>query len=462
MYRHSPENFKRLMYFSSMVAEAPVETAQFAAFTGIAVFEGIPTGDGRFIEADALRWDDVLPVPLQYSFSGGGHEQTVDVGWVDSFTRKGAEIQMAGRYDLSTENGREAAKLADQADGTPGLTSHVSIVMDEMSFSVKVRSEVIDQMEEEMQALMEGEVPEESGPDENGYVTVYTYNDGDEMMFVTDAQIRAVTMVSTAAFKDAKVALTGEMVDAPLVASAAPLAPPAAWFEDPHLTGPTKMRYTAEGRVYGHLAADRTCHIGFLNECIAPPKSEHDYAFFKTGTTLTAEGDEIHTGVITMSTLHANPKLSASAAQAHYENTGLAMADVNVGQDAYGIWIAGALRPKVTEEQKRDLRGATLSGDWRGIQGNRELIGALAVNTGGFPIPETQGYVSHGEEMSLVASGIVTESGPTMTVGDVVVEVHPQMVFGEDWNLMADFINGLKAEKFAAEAKDLLADILGD
>jgi hypothetical protein len=333
--------------------------------------------------------------------------------------------------------------------------------MDEMSFSVKVRAEVIDQMEEEMQALMEGEVPEESGPDENGYVTVYTYNDGDEIMSVSDAQIRAVTMVSTAAFKDAKITLTGEQVEGTaLVASAAPLAPPEAWFEDPHLTGPTKMRYTEDGRVYGHLAADRTCHIAF-NECVAPPRSARDYAFFKTGTLVTAEGTEVAVGVITMDTGHANPRISAAAAMAHYENTGKVVADVTVGHDAYGIWVAGALRPNVTDEQKRALRAASLSGDWRGIQGNRELIGALAVNIPGFPIPEIQGYVSHGEEMSLVASGIVTEPGPTMQIGEVTVEVHPQMVFGEDWNLMADFINGLKAEKYASEAEDIMARMLG-
>lgn len=466
MYRSATRrNLQRLSQFTALAVAPEAEVAQYAPFAGVAVFEGIPTGDGRLIEKNALRWDDVLPVPLQYSFTGGGHDDVVDVGWVDTMERKGSEIQITGRFNLSNENGLAASKLVDQADGTEGLTSHVSIVMDEMSFAIKVRKEVMDKMDEEMQSLLDGEVPDEPPADAEGYVTVYESNDGDEIMAVTDAQVRAVTMVSTAAFKHARIGLTGEPVSvvqepAAIAASAAPLSPPAAWFEDPHLTGPTKMRYTEDGRVYGHLAAWRSCHIAYVDQCVAPPESLNGYAYFKTGTLLTKEGNEVHVGVVTMDTGHAHPKLSAAAAMAHYENTGKVVADINIGHDQYGIWVAGALRPNVTEVQKRALRAASLSGDWRGIQGNRELIGALAVNTPGYAIPEIQGYAAHGEEMTLVASGIVTETGPTQKVGDVVVEVHPQMVFGEDWDLMADFLNDLRAKKYAAEAKSLLAEIL--
>jgi hypothetical protein len=460
MYRNAHRrNTVRAHQFTAVAVEP--ETAvehQFMPFEGIAVYEGIPTGDGRFIEPNALRWEDVLPVPLQYSPTGGGHDDVLDVGWVDEFTRTGNEIRMKGRYDLTTEVGREAARLADQMDGTEGLTPHVSIVMDEMSFAIKVRAEVLEAMNEELQALMDGEVPPEPKPDENGYVTVYEQNDGDEIMSVSDAQIRAVTQVSTAAFKDAKVKITGEPYSETeaLVASAAPLKPPAAWFEDPNLTGPTKVRYTEDGRIFGHLAAWSSCHIGY-DECTAPPMSATDYMYFRTGTLLTKEGTEVPVGVITMGTTHANPRWSAAAAQAHYENTGSVVADINIGHDNYGIWVAGALRPGVTEEQKRALRAAPLSGDWRMLQGTRELIGALAVNTPGFPIPETQGYVANGEPMTLVASGIVTEERDAAPK----IEVHPEVIFGEDWKYIAEFVNAKKKEDLERQTDALLAEIMG-
>lgn len=460
MFRNAARrNATRAHLFTAVATETETQTQhQFLPFEGIAVFEGIPTGDGRFIEPNALRWEEVLPVPLQYSPTGGGHDDVLDVGWVDSMERHGSEIRYKGRYDLTTEVGREAARLANQLDGTPGLTPHVSIVMDEMSFSVKVRKEVLDAMDEEMQALLDGEVPPEPQPDENGYVTVYTQQDGDEIFSVSDAQVRAITQVSTAAFKDATVNIAGEAYSdvEPLVASAAPVKPPAAWFENPNLTGPTKVRYTEDGRVYGHLAEWGTCHIAY-EECVAPPESDNDYMYFRTGTVLSADGTEAHTGVVTMDTLHAAPKLTAAAAQAHYENTGKVVADINIGHDNYGIWVAGALRPGVTEEQKRALRAAPLSGDWRMIQGRRELIGALAVNTPGFPIPETKGYISNGQPVSLVASGIVTEEkdeSPKM-------EVHPEVVFGEDWKYIAEFVNMKKKEDLDRQADALLLDIFG-
>ena len=463
MYRNAHRrNATRAHQFTAVVDEPVVETQhQYVDFEGIAVFEGIPTGDGRFIEPNALRWEDVLPIPLQYSPSGGGHDDVLDVGWVTEMTRDGAAIKYKGRYDLATEHGREAARLANQADGTNGLTPHVSIVMDEMSFSIKVRKEVLDEMDEEMQALLDGEVPPEPAPDENGYVTVYEQKDGDEIFSVSDAQIRAITQVSVAAFKDATVNIVGEPYsDAPeepaLVASAAPVEPPAAWFEDPALTGPTKIRVTEDGRIFGHLAAWGTCHIAY-EECVAPPMSDNDYMYFRTGTCLTAEGTEVHVGVVTMGTGHADPRLSFASAKAHYENTGLVVADVNIGHDQYGIWVAGALRPNVTDAQKRELRAAALSGDWRPVQGRRELVGALAVNIPGFPIPETRGYVSHGEPVSLVASGIVTEEKDAAPK----LEVHPEVIFGEDWKYIAEFVNMKKKEDLERQAQELLNDILG-
>jgi 2'-5' RNA ligase len=68
----------------------------------------------------------------------------------------------------------------------------------------------------------------------------------------------------------------------------------------------------------------------------------------------------------------------------HYADTGRAVADVTIGEDRHGIWVAGKLRPGVSDADVATLRGSALSGDWRPIGGNLELAGILAVNNPGF------------------------------------------------------------------------------
>ena len=69
--------------------------------------------------------------------------------------------------------------------------------------------------------------------------------------------------------------------------------------------------------------------------------------------------------------------------------------------------MAGAVRPGTTPDQIRALRAAPLSGDWRTIGGNLELVGALAVNVPGFPVPRPAGRIDSDEMVTLVAAGVV-------------------------------------------------------
>ena len=118
------------------------------------------------------------------------------------------------------------------------------------------------------------------------------------------------------------------------------------------------------------------------------PKSATKYSAFLTGTVLTAEGVEVRTGPLTMDTVHPDLKKAASDAQAFYAHTGSAVADVAIGEDKYGIWIHGAMRPGVTAEQVRALRASDISPDWRTVNGKpRELCALLAVNNSGFKMP---------------------------------------------------------------------------
>jgi hypothetical protein len=83
------------------------------------------------------------------------------------------------------------------------------------------------------------------------------------------------------------------------------------------------------------------------------------------------------------------------------------VADVTSGEDQFGIWVAGALRPGLAPARVRELRAAKLSGDWRRIGGQLRLVAFLAVNVPGFPVPRLRAEVNEGRQLSLVASGIM-------------------------------------------------------
>ena len=114
-------------------------------------------------------------------------------------------------------------------------------------------------------------------------------------------------------------------------------------------------------------------------------------------------GDDINVGQITLVGGHASLEASVADAVAHYDNTDSAMMDVAVGEDRHGIWVAGALRPDVDELRLRKLRASGVSGDWRPINGNLEMVACCAVNVPGFPIPRAR--VAAGMPVALVAAG---------------------------------------------------------
>lgn len=191
-----------------------------------------------------------------------------------------------------------------------------------------------------------------------------------------------------------------------LVASVHEL-PPGDWFHDPQLSGPTPFTVMENGRVFGHVATWGVCHIGMQNVCTVAPTSPSHYAYYRTGAIDTTLG-EVAVGQITMGSGHADIRANSVKAVAHYDNVGTAVADVAAGEDAYGIWVAGALRPTVTEDQRLALKAASLSGDWRSIQGNLEMVAALAVNVPGFPIPRnTSLAASAAHQDALVAAGVI-------------------------------------------------------
>lgn len=375
---------------------------------GVLTIEEELTGDGRMFTANAVRWEQ-LPVPLRWvKLDVGEHMNAIVVGRIDEVYREGNRIMGRGIFDMGSEEGREAARQVKE-----NLTPGVSVDLDEVSFEIRVRAEA------------EIQEPQE---DLEGRQTVMRYGPDDEVMITSDARLRAATIVATPAFADARIYLVDEMPQEDqeemkvlkqdpeeegsyeeLLASVSQISRPSVEdFRDPKLSGPTPLTVEDDGRVYGHLAVWGTCHVGFPGECVEAPSSASNYAYFRTGAVRTIEGMEVGVGRITLDTTHAGRRLGATDTAAHYEHTGIAVADVAAGEDAYGIWIAGVLRPGVSDDQVRILQASPLSGDWRRIGGQLELVAALAVNSPGFPIPRA--LVAGGSVQSLQSSGIVARA----------------------------------------------------
>lgn len=434
-----------------IVPEPDPAPAPDGRWEGVIAREGEMTGDGRLIEDGALRWDD-LPIPLRVAFKDvGGHDGAEVCGRIETVERReGGDIYATGTFDLGSAVGTEAFRQV-----TEQMSNGVSIDTDDVTFRIMAKADMTGADVADSSNADDGEL------DPDGRVKVAAMSASDELTVIESARLRAATLVAVPAFATARVYAAGQApgtstpaerdenvdsaekmarsadADLPsrdaLTAAAIPTAPPEAWFKDPQLTGPTALVVEDDGRVYGHIAAWGTCHIGQIGKCVEPPTSPSNYAYFRTGALQTAEGTSVAVGHLTMGTGHAGPRDSANAAAEHYDNTGTVFADVAAGEDAYGIWVAGSLRPGITAEQVRVARSAPISGDWRTIRGALELVGALAVNVPGFPVPRPQGLLASGEVRSLQASGVVAHddsaaraahpssrmAGDGLTLGDI-------------------------------------------
>lgn len=402
-----------------------MEFPEAARWSGPIGFEGVPTGDGRLMEKDSLRWEN-LPLPFRHTpEDNGSHDGAIVVGLIDKIERRDdGVIWGEGPLDMGSDAGREAYRLAKE-----GYLRGVSMDLDDVSIEVRIAKEIWDEMNEALGDLFAEEEPleeededggEDGGPeiDDEGRVTVVKMSPDDEVTVVTSGRIRAATLVDIPAFHEAQV--TVEAVElgekeqdelAVLVASAhaIPNDPPSEWFYYPEPDVPTALTVTEEGQVYGHLALWGIDHIGHAanGQSVHAPRSMTNYAYFHLGVVVTEDGKEVPTGKITLDTKHAGERWSGARAAAHYDHTGTVTADVRAMDGVHGVWLAGALRPGVTPAQIRALRAAPLSGDWRDMGGNLELVAALSVNVPGFPVPRPAAVVASGRVKSLVAAGMV-------------------------------------------------------
>lgn len=340
------------------------------------------TGDGRrYLSSGGAHRD--LPLPLMANLETAyGHEGAFLAGRIETLTLGTPEITGGGFFADTDEARLVAAHIAAQ--------------------NIRGISADLDNLVGDYQAVEY---------DEEGFPIDYLFE-------ASEWRIIGATVTPFPAFAECMIELgtsdaapaddsdeqpaEDAAATAPVVAAGGPARPPAAWFENPQLDELTAPVFEDDGRCYGHLAAWHECHIAFEDACTCAPHSQTDYAYMQTGYLVTAEGDSVAVGALTLGTGHADLSLSARDAAAHYDNTGTAYADCAFGEDEHGIWFAGAQRPGLTEDQLRVARCSALSGDWRPIGGSLELVAALAVNVPGFPIPRAR--VASGHQTALVAS----------------------------------------------------------
>lgn len=246
-----------------------------------------------------------------------------------------------------------------------------------------------------------------------------------------------------------------------LVASMAPLAPPASWFAHQDIVpSAAGLEITPEGQVRGYLALWKTCHrsVG-KGTCVKPPRNTTGYEQFRLGSVLTAEGELVKVGRISVGGGHADPWLGVIPAKEHYDNASTATAIVVPHQDKHGIQLAGGLVPGATPEQVAALRRHQVSGDWRFHAKRMELVAVLAVNTPGYPV-----FAQDGDNMTLLAAMSFEETEdheheefemaePDETIEEsVIVPVEARVEFsGEDVEDLA--------EKVAVRAMDRLEEM---
>ena len=351
---------------------------------------GIPTGDGRVLAPGQGTSRD-LPLPLSYQAqSSDGHGGSVVVGRIETMTFGDGMVTATGSL-LEAAYGTDVIELLENGVIGP------SVDLDDIEYVM----------------------------------------DDDENLVLTQWRVAGATLVAIPAFADVSLTLdplpaepaegTEGTPVAPALdsmwASASPFAepatsvlPPVTAFMRPDVDrltpltcSPTSSGWT---KVFGHIAPWGACHVG-LPGCVTAPSSPSGYSYFMQGEQLTEGGEIVPVGVMVAGPRHADAQLAYRAAQDHYDDPSAAVAKVVAGEDEFGIWVAGWILPTASEEAVNVFRSNPVSGDWRRVGGNLEMIAVCSVNTAGFPVPKARVAFSNGHQRTLIGSfGITPLEGP--------------------------------------------------
>jgi len=452
--------------------EVPAVMPTFSGGTpwwGVLVVEGQETGDGRMFEPGSLTWIDGGGQPLSFAPENQGeHNGSVVAARIDRMWRDVTNpniIYGAGVFDDNGSNGAEALRLVKDRFMN-GVSVDVDSIKDsdvELVFPPESGDELMDMFASPeltifhagrirgativaIPAFVEatiqlGEVPTDlmtaapmtSGTGGYSIENVIPHNCGaspDMNLCVAglaalasrpdlglDIDRRRTAYMHLARHIEGFGLTVPEFTPTEEIAAltaAATEHPPTWMFQDPKFTGPTAVSIAEPDDagwqyISGHAATWETCHTSFPGACTTPPFESEGHTYFRLGEVLTASGDRIPIGSVTLGTGHAPLNMDPRRVAEHYDHTGTCVALVASGNDDHGIWVAGMIKPGTPPGRVMELRAAKLSGDWRRYAGKLRLVAMLAVNVPGFPVPRLRAQVSDGVQTSLVAAGVLPD-----------------------------------------------------
>lgn len=354
---------------------------------------GVPTGDGRIIDPAGGASRD-LPLPLMWQeLSDDGHG--------------GARV--VGRI--------ETLRIAD------GMVTATGRMLEDIPYAVT----------EQLEA---GVIGPSVDLDDVDYVV-----DDNGTVLVTQWRVSGATLVSIPAFADVSLTLDPlpamPVDDVPVAASdpflyasatVTETLPPLSWFQQPDVDRLTPLTWSPASngltRLFGHIGGKDTCHVG-LPGCVTPPMGYSMYSNFHVSAQETEEGILLPVGTLVAGPRHADPQLAFRAAQQHYDDPDARVAKVVAGEDEFGIWVAGLILPDAKPRALEIFKSSPVSGDWREIGGQLELIAVCSVNTPGFPIPRARVSFSSDtkRQRTLIAStGALPVEGDHLGGADNVIK----------------------------------------
>lgn len=395
---------------------------------------GTRTHDGRLIDAESFTTLD-LPRSIKLKVAdAAGHDGAIVSGRLDEVT-VGDDGKVSGKgWLLNDDMGKRSAFLV-KTQALRGNSVDLSVAQKD----VKVR-----------------------------YV-----EEGDAFWMEMDfanARLKATTLLTEPAFDNASAIVPdgwdvegydeGDTLVASILAAAPENHEPAAkaehafafnvlserpkidhdLFANPGLREETPVYVDENDHVFGHLFGWRTEHQSLPG--VYAPRSATDYAYFANGAVLTTEG-RVATGRLVIGGDHAPEHLGWREALNVYADTTTCWADVAIGEDDFGAWVSGIVRPGTSNEMVHAARASGQSGHWSRIGGNMELIISLAVNAEGFPKHRARTF-GHDEDymLTMTGAGFI----PPKAASAPAITVPPAMQY--------------LANKFATdEARDLVASM---
>ena len=425
-------------------------------------FEGVPTGDGRFINDGAIEYRNCpMPLMLQTETSAG-HQGAVLAGAITKTGKLGQVALGAGDLDAS-DAGKQLQQILQargrfgvsidvaEAEGQPQCPDHGADIDQcdpgcdwEIHFSlIRIMGLTATPfpafenayIELQPEPAQQEPVAAAATPTVTAtYSTITPEAFREQFDFATTATepiIYATTEATTMTTANGNGTVEWTSSAEPLAAAATKGAPPLEWFSPPDGWAGQMVRQpngkmacpltimepdSANGnlrRVFGHIAEWSSCHTGISGRCVTPPRSKTDYAGFNLRPLPCADGTMVRVGHLTMGCGHADtdPSVPVGDVRAHYDGGpgAVRMAHVRMGEDGHGPWVCGFVDPAVSEQQVRTFASCSLSGDWREVWRGKglECVAVLAgVTVPGFPIAAA----------ALIAAGVsvpmVPEIGP--------------------------------------------------